>query len=184
MISSKQLYLVLIGVSLSASLHAQLEVAQLFTNGHSHTGFGANLHVGFPVNKGDEISGEVGLYYFAPDQTHMVLVPLLIGYRHTFNNSGTGFYVEPFAGYSAGGTDIPHLDANGNPVYNSDGSAVDQKISGATTGIGFGYILPNPKLPLNFGLRYEHTFVSGDPSPNILALRVSWSLLAGRRLSK
>lgn len=184
MISSKQLYLFLICVSLSASLHAQLEVAQLFVNGQSHTGFGANLHVGFPVNKGDEISGEVGLYYFSPGPYHMVLVPFLVGYRHTFNNSGTGFYVEPFAGYSAGGTDIPRLDALGNIVYNSDGSVVDQKLSGATTGIGLGYILPNPKLPLNIGLRYEHTFVSGDPSPNILALRVSWSILTGRRLAK
>ena len=182
--ASKKFYLFLIGVSLSASLHAQLEIAQIFTKGQSHTGFGANLHVGFPVSKGDEISGEAGFYYFAPGQTHMILVPLLVGYRHTFDHSGAGWYVEPFAGYSAGGTDIPRLDAIGNPVYNSDGTAVDQSLNGPTTGIGFGYIIPNPKLPLNIGLRYEHTFVSGDPSANILALRVSWSLLTGRRLAK
>ena len=115
MTSLKKLFTLAICVTLSASLHAQLEVAQLFTKGNSTTGFGANLHVGFPVSKGDEISGEVGLYYFAPDQSHFIFVPLLLGYRHTLNNSGTGFYIEPFAGYSIGATDIQRVDGNGNP---------------------------------------------------------------------
>jgi hypothetical protein len=184
MTSLKTLFLIAIAVSISTSLHAQLEVAQLFTKKQSTTGFGANLHVGFPVGKGDEISAEAGFYYFTPDQTHLVFVPLLAGYRHSFNHSGTGFYAEPFGGYSFGGTDIPKVDASGNPMYNSDGSAVYQKLSGATLGFGVGYILPNPRLPLNFGLRYEHIFVSGDLSPDILAFRISWSVLTGHRLAK
>jgi hypothetical protein len=184
MTSFKKLFILVICISLSATLHAQLEVAQLFIKGHSTTGFGGNLHIGFPVSKGDEISVEAGLYYFAPNQSHMVFVPLLAGYRHTFNGTGTGFYVEPFGGYSIGSTDIQKVDANGTPLYNADGSEAYQKLSGATAGLGFGYILPNPKLPLNFGLRYEHIFVSGDPSPNLLALRISWSVLTGRRLSQ
>jgi hypothetical protein len=183
MTTFKKLFLIAICVSVSASLHAQLEVAQLFTNGQSHTGVGANLHVGFPVSKGDEISGEIGIYYFAPGQSHMIFFPFLLGYRHTLDHSGTRFYVEPFAGYSVGGTDIPKLDANGQPIYAADGSEVDQKLSGATAGLGIGYILPNPNLPLNFGLRYEHTFVSGNPSPNILAFRISWSVLTARHLA-
>jgi hypothetical protein len=183
MTTLKQLILIAICVIASTSLHAQLEAAQLFTNGHSYTGFGANLHVGFPVAKGDEISGEIGVYYFAPQQSHLIFVPLLLGYRHTFDHSGAGFYVEPFAGYSIGATDIPKVDAYGNPQFNPDGSEIDQKLSGATAGLGFGYIIPNPNLPLNIGLRYEHTFVSDNPSPNILALRVSWSVLTARKLA-
>ncbi|HEY4111145.1 hypothetical protein [Puia sp.] len=179
----KKLFLIAICISASASLHAQLEVAQIFTNGHSYTGFGGNLHVGFPVAKGDELSGEIGIYYFAPSQSHMVFVPFLLGYRHTFDHSGTGFYVEPIAGYSIGATDIPRVDANGQPIYNSDGSEVDQKLSGATVGAGIGYILHNANLPLNFGLRFEHIFVSDNPSPNVLAFRVSWSVLTARRLA-
>lgn len=184
MIPFKKLFLIAICVTLSASLHAQLEVAQLITKGQSHTGIGANLHVGFPVTKGDEISGEIGIYYFAPGQSHMIFFPFLLGYRHTLDNSGTRWYIEPFGGYTVGGTDIPKLDAAGQPIYNADGSEVDQKLSGATAGLGFGYILPNPKLPLNIGLRYEHTFVSDNPSPNILALRISWSVLTARHLAK
>jgi hypothetical protein len=183
MTTLKKLFLVVVCISVSASLHAQLEVAQLFTKGQSHTGIGGNLHIGFPVSKGDEISGEIGVYYFAPDQSHMIFIPFLLGYRHTFDHSGAGLYIEPFGGYSVGATDIPKLDAGGHPMYASDGSEIDQKLSGATAGLGFGYILPNPKLPLNFGLRYEHTFVSGNPSPNILAFRVSWSVLTARHLT-
>ena len=179
----KKLFLIAICLTASATLRAQLELAQLITKGHSATGIGANLHVGFPVTKGDEISGEIGIYYFAPNQSHLIFVPLLLGYRHTLDHSGTRWYLEPFAGYSIGGTDIPKLDAAGQPVYSSDGSEVDQKLSGATAGLGIGYILPNPNLPLNFGLRYEHTFVSGNPSPTILAFRVSWSVLTARHLA-
>ena len=183
MTTLKRLSLFAICVCISASLHAQLEVAQIFTKGQSNTGFGANLHVGFPVTKGDEISGEIGLYYFAPGQSHMIFLPFLLGYRHTLDHSGTGFYFEPFAGYSVGATDIPQLDANGQLQYNSDGSEKDQKLSGVTAGLGIGYILPNPNLPLNFGLRYEHVFVSDNPSPNLLAFRISWSVLTARHLS-
>jgi len=179
----KKLLLIAICITASASLHAQLELAQLITKGHSATGLGGNLHVGFPVTKGDEISGEIGVYYFAPNQSHMIFVPFLLGYRHTLDHTGTRWYIEPFAGYSIGGTDIPKLDGAGQPVYTSDGSEVDQKLSGATAGLGIGYILPNPKLPLNLALRYEHTFVSDNPSPSILALRISWSVLTARHLT-
>lgn len=182
MTSLKKLFLIAIGITISASLHAQLEAAQLLTRGQSATGFGANLHVGFPVPHGDEISGEIGVYYFAPGQTHTVLVPLLLGYRHTFDHSGTRWYLEPIAGYSFAGTDIQRSGANGNPAYNADGSAIYQKPSGAAAGLGFGYILPNPKLPLNFEVRYLQVFASTDPSPGVLAFRVSWSVLTGRRL--
>ena len=182
MTSLKKLFILAICIVASVSLHAQLEVAQLITKGQSTTGAGANLHVGFPVAKGDEISGEIGVYYFAPNQTHMVFVPFLLGYRHTLDHSGTRFYLEPFAGYSIGATDVPKYDAAGNPIYNSDGSAVYQDLSGAIAGLGIGYILPNPRLPLNFELRYDHVFESGT-SPNILAFRVSWSVLTARRLA-
>ena len=165
------------------TLHAQLEVTHLILKGQSATGFGAFFHGGFPVHKGDEISAEIGLDYFAPGQSHLVFVPLLVGYRHTFNRSGTGFYVEPFGGYTFGSTDIQKTDANGNPLFNADGSEIDEKFNGATAGLGVGYILNNPRCPLNFGLRFEHVFVSGT-APSLLAFRVSWSVLTGRRLQQ
>ncbi len=184
-LSVKSLVLTIALFTASQAVHAQLEVTQLLPHkGQSATGFKAPIFIsGFPVSKGDEISGEAGFDYFAPGQSHLVMVPLLVGYRHTFDGSGTRFYIEPLAGYTIGGTDIQKVDANGNPLVNSDGSEVDQKVSGPTAGLGFGYIIPSSKYPVNFGLRFEHTFVSGDPSPSLLSFRISWSVLTGRRLS-
>ena len=170
-------------LTVTHTVHAQLEVTQLILKGHSATGFGAFFHGGFPVHKGNEIGVEIGLDYFAPNQSHLVFIPMLVSFRHTFDGSGTGFYVEPFAGYTFGSTDIQKTDANGNPLFNSDGSEIDDKYNGATAGLGIGYILANPRCPLNFGLRYEHIFVSGT-APGMLAFRLSWSVLTGRRLQQ
>ncbi|HEY4289378.1 MAG TPA: hypothetical protein VGN00_19890 [Puia sp.] len=183
MTSLKKLFLFALLAFFSARLQAQIEVAHLMTKGMSSTGFGTFIHGAFPVGKGDDIGIEAGLYYFAPTESHLAFVPFLLSYRHSLDNSGTGFYLEPFGGYSIGATDIQQTDANGSPLYNSDGSEKDVKLSGATAGLGFGYIIPSPKVPINFGLRYEHIFVSGGgPSQSLIALRVSWSLLTGRRL--
>jgi hypothetical protein len=164
------------------TLHAQVEAAHLFTKGESSTGYGVFIRPGFPIGKADEISVEAGLDYFTHDVSHIADIPLLMGYRHTLNGSGAGFYLEPFAGYTFGGTDITKMDAEGNIVYDNAGNAEDENLSGPTAGLGFGYIIPKASLPLNIGLRYEHIFVSGEPSQDILALRVSWSLLTAKRL--
>ena len=183
MTSCKKLFLFVLLLCFSATLRAQVEVAHLMTKGMSSTGFGTFIHGAFPIGKEDDVSLEVGLYYFSPSSNHIAFVPFLAGYRHSFDNSGAGFYVEPFGGYSIGATDIPQTDANGNALYNSDGTQINVKLSGATAGLGFGYIIPSPSVPINFGLRYEHIFVTGGaPAQSLLALRVSWSLLTGRRL--
>ena len=41
-------------------------------------------------------------------------------------------------------------------------------------GLGIGYIIPSARWPVNFGLRYEHVFVSGT-APSLVAFRLSWS---------
>jgi hypothetical protein len=177
----KAFLFVFILLTVSRTLHAQLEVTHLILKGQSATGFGAFLHGGFPVAKGDEIGVEGGIDYFAPGQSHLLFVPLLVSYRYTFNRSGTGFYVEPLAGYTFGATDIQATDGNGNPLFNSDGSEIDEKFNGATAGLDIGYIIPSARWPVNFGLRYEHIFVSGT-APSLVAFRLSWSVLTGRRL--
>ena len=183
MTSHKKLFLLVLLACFSARLQAQIELAHLTSKEMSSTGFGTFIHGAFPVGKGDDISIEAGLYYFTPSDTHVAFIPLLLGYRHSFGHSGAGFYVEPFGGYSFGATDIQQTDAAGNGIINSDGTAKDIRLSGATAGLGFGYIIPSPKVPINFGLRYDHIFVTGgEPSQSIIAFRISWSLLTGKRL--
>ena len=169
---------------LSAAVHsvvAQVEVAHLFAKGLSATGGGLFLHGGVPVGAG-EISIEAGLYYFTTNGSHLASAPCLVGYRHSIDGTGAGFYIEPLVGYTFGGTDIQKTDAAGNPLYNSSGGEVDQKITGPTAGMGIGYIIPSATMPLNFGLRYERVFISGDPSTNMISFRISYSLSAGRKL--
>ena len=177
----KTFLFVFVLLTASRTLHAQLEISHLILKGQSATGFGAFIHGGFPVSKADEIGVEGGFDLFTPGQTHLVFIPLLVSYRYTLNRTGAGFYVEPVAGYTFGNTDIQAVNSNGSPIYNSDGSAVDEKYNGATVGLGIGYIIPSARCPINFGLRYEHVFVSGT-APSLLAFRVSWSVLTGRRL--
>jgi hypothetical protein len=174
--------LLVLPLLIGVSLHAQIEIAHLSSKGLSATGFGLFLHAGFPVPQGDEVTAEAGFYYFAPGQYHLAFVPFLAGYRHFLDHSGARWYVEPAIGYNVGGTDIQKSDANGNLLYNSDGSQVDQKISGPVGALGVGYIIPSPTVPLNFGLRFEHVFISGDPSQNIISFRISFSLTAARRM--
>jgi hypothetical protein len=168
----------------SATLHAQIEISQLIMKGQNAAGVGGFLHFGFEVPKGDEVSGELGFSLFAPGQSHLYFIPILAGYRHFFDHSRTRFYIEPFAGYTFGATDIPEYDAGGNPIYNSDGSQKDEAPDGPTAGLGFGYIIPSAKAPVNFGLRFEHIFTSGVAAPSLLSFRVSWSVLTGRRLEQ
>lgn len=168
-------------VLLASSLKAQMEVANLFSKGSSITGFGTFLHAGFSLHNNDELSGEVGLYYFARSGSHFLSVPVLAGYRHFLKGAGNRFYLEPQAGYGFGESDIKKTDAAGNPLYDASGKFVTQKISGPTAGLGFGYIIPSRKTPINFGLRYTHLFITGDPSQNMLSFRISWSLVAGKK---
>ena len=183
----KILFLFAFSICFSATLHAQIEIAHLTTKGLSSTGYGGFIHGAIPVSKTDDIGLEAGIYAFrAPSSNaHLLFLPLLVSYRHAFGPNGTGFYVEPFAGYTIGSTDIQQTDANGNPLYNSDGTEKDIKASGPAAGLGVGYIIPSSSVPLNFGLRYEHIFVSGGDgatAQSLIAFRVAWSLLTVKRL--
>jgi hypothetical protein len=107
-------YRKLLTVSLSfiicATLNAQLQVDHLSFKGFSATGFGGFLNVAIPVSDADYLTAELGLDVFSSNDYHVVTLPILVGYRYTFNRTGAGFYIEPNAGYSYGGTDIQLAD--------------------------------------------------------------------------
>ena len=175
----RKISLLCISLVLSTGLSAQLEVTHLFSKGLSATGFGAFLRVGVPIANRDEISGELGFQYFSTTGHNLLVLPLLAGYRHYFNGSGSGIYVEPTVGYSFGASDIQKIDQNGNPMYDQSGQELDMKVSGATAGLGVGYLFPS--FPLNIGLRYMHLFVTGDPAQNIVSFRVAYALAFAHR---
>jgi hypothetical protein len=148
--------------------NAQLEVAHLSMKGFSAIGLGGFLNVGIPISEGASVTGELGLYSFKHSGNQVLLFPILLGYRHTINNTGSGIYLEPVLGYTIGATDITKSGYG------------EQKASGVTAGIGTGYIFPG-RISFNLGLCYKHIFISSNPSPNIFSLRVSHSFSLGRR---
>jgi hypothetical protein len=79
-------------------VHAQPEVAHLKSKGFSATGFGGFLNIALPVSEGNAVKTEAGFYIFKENDNNVVLVPFLLGYRYTFDGSGTGLYIEPTAG--------------------------------------------------------------------------------------
>lgn len=173
--------LVLVAFSLFSFtfLNAQIEVAHITSKGFSATGFGGFLNIAVPVTEGNSITAEAGFYSFRQDDDHVALVPFLLGYRYTLNGSGTGLYIEPSAGYTIGGTDIQKTDQLNSPIL-INGKWAEQTAEGVTAGLGTGYIFPG-KLAFNLGLRYQHVFVSKDPTLNIFSLRLSHSFSLRRR---
>lgn len=171
----KILAVTLVFISFSFSLAAQVELTHLKSKGFSATGFGAFLNITIPVTEYGYVTPEAALYYFKNKGKGMVIVPLLVGYRHMLQEPDAGFYIEPNVGYNIGGSDIQKYDEAGNPLYEPNGETLEQQVKGFTAGMSTGYILPG-NLPLNIGLRYQRVFVSGDPQLNIFSLRLSYPL--------
>jgi hypothetical protein len=157
--------------------HAQIEVTHVSSKDFTATGFGGFLNFSIPVTETDAVTLEGAAYVYSSNDSHMVVVPALVGWRHLLDpNNDYGFYTEPVAGYSFGATDIQKYDANGNALNDANGNQIDQKVAGPTAGFGFGYLFPESgRIRFNISLRYEHTFVVGDPALNIISLRVSHS---------
>ena len=171
-----------LALSLIASTYianAQVEVIHLRTKNYSATGFGAFLHFDIPVSEADYVTAEAGFGLFRKKDEHVGIAPMLLGYRHTLDRSGSGFYVEPVLGYTFGGSDIFKYDKNGSPIYDTDGSQLEQKVKGPTAGIGAGYMLPS--IPVNIGAAYKFVKVSGDPSMHLFSIRLSYALMIGNR---
>lgn len=174
-----RIFLALVLISSSQLLNAQIEVAHLRTKDYAATGFSAFLHFDIPVNEGDYATLEGSLGIFRKGDQHVAIAPVSIGYRRTLDGTGTGFYVEPTIGYTFGGSDIFKYDKNGSPIYDDDGSQLEQKVKGPTAGLGAGYILPG--IPVVVGAKYQFVKVSRDPSLHVFSLRLSYAITFGGR---
>ena len=174
----KKLLLPAVLVCLFSVAHAQIEVAHISSKDFNATGFGGFLNFSIPIDETNAGIVEGGVYVFSSNGYHEAVAPVLLGYRHLFTDGNDyGFYVEPVAGYTFGATDIQAYDANGTPLTKANGDELDQKVAGPVGGLGIGYLFQQSgAIRFNISLRFEHTFVTGgDPSLNIIALRISHS---------
>jgi hypothetical protein len=151
----------------------QIEAAHASVKDFKATGFGGFLNFSIPVSEANYATLEGGLQYFKNQyDEELALVPVLLGYRYTLNQSGSGLYVEPNAGYCFGESTIGKYDESGSLLPGDDGDWAKEKVAGPMAGVGVGYLFePGGKAQFNIGLRYEHTF--GNASVNVFALRIS-----------
>lgn len=159
---------------------AQIEVEHISMKEFKSTGFGGFLNFSMPVSDANYATIEAGLQYFNDKYDEEVaLIPVLLGYRYTLNQSGTGFYVEPNAGYCFGSTTVQEYDANGGILSDGNGNWLYEKVNGPVAGVGVGYLFEPGKIQFNLALRYQHTF--GSTPTNLFAFRISHAFTFGRR---
>ena len=171
----------ILGIFLLSSVFcaAQIEVVYARAKDFSGVGFGAFLNFGIPVTEGNALTLEGGLQYVGQIGDGLITLPVLVGYRFTFDQTGTGFYVEPHGGYNFGVSDIAKYTENGAPVY-ENGEQVYWKIKGPMVGLGLGYLFePSGRIQFNVALRYE--FILGEAKTQTFGFRISHAFSFGKR---
>jgi hypothetical protein len=160
---------------------AQIEVTHASVKDFKATGFGAFLNFSVPVSEANYLTLEGGINYFTNKYTEeLALIPVLVGYRYTLNKSGTGFYLEPNAGYTFGESTIGIYTENGSPISDGNGNWAYEKVAGPMAGINAGYLFEMGRhVQFNLAFRYEHTF--GNAAINLFAFRISHAITFGRR---
>lgn len=133
-----------------------------------------------PVSDANYVTLEGGLQYYVGEYDEdLGLVPVLAGYRYTLNQSGTGSYVEPNAGYTFGSSSIEKYDENGNAVQDGYNPAYE-KVAGPSAGMDVGYLFePGGRIQFNLALRYEHSF--GPCPTNTFGFRIAHAFTFRRR---
>ena len=107
-IKNKSITLLFISLFSLAAANAQLGLGYLSTKGISGFGFEGIFSFSGYVTRGDMVTLEADFGYYR----HIGFEPLLIlGYRHTFNGKGHGWYIEPQFCYSIGTANIPRSDS-------------------------------------------------------------------------
>ena len=167
----KQVFLLCLLLSRYFFANAQIEVNHVAMKDFKKNGFGGFLNFSFPVSDANYLTLEGGLQYYKDEyDEELVLVPVLAGYRYTLNQSGSGLYVEPNAGYMFGSSTIQPAS-----TYSDDYA----KVSGPTAGLSVGYLFGEDRLQFNVALRYEHSF--GSFATNTIGLRIAHSFTFRRR---
>jgi hypothetical protein len=156
-----------------SEIHAQIEVSTMLGKYKTHHsfGYGLFLNLGKQVTDAGYATIDVSATIF-PDigsggDYGIAVIPVMLGYKHTLNGSGVGFYVQPQAGYCITGA-----------ISNE---YIDEKVHGFAWAGTLGYLFnPGNKFQFDLGLRYESVLHTSG-SINFLALRLAHSFLFGRR---
>ncbi|HEV8284839.1 MAG TPA: hypothetical protein VGQ09_11055 [Chitinophagaceae bacterium] len=160
---------------ISSSLHSQLLVAKSIgkNSDSSKLGFGAFIFWEIPVNDIGNRSVMIELMdlaFFPPksDDAHTVIgyLSIRLGYRYIFSQeTKTGFYIEPSAGYCRV---VSNEDRNDGKAIYGDGIAL-------ATEVGYTVEVGQNGNSLNFGVKYETDRAGSKTTCSSIAFRASYS---------
>lgn len=158
-------------IIISTALHSQLEVSQPIGK-YSHnstTGFGIFVYDDLSLNDvgNRSLQLEFDFLYF-PRKSHEInsviaLASIRVGYKYVFSEeSKTGFYLLPSAGYCRVGTSDDPDPIIGNGVA-------------LAAEAGYNLEVGNRGNNFAFGLKYETDIASAETSISSIAFRVSYA---------
>lgn len=177
----KTLFFTFILLSSICLCRAQVEIVHARVKDFRATGFGVFLNFSMHVSDANYATFEGGLQYLINRYDERLnLIPVVFGYRYTFDHSGWGFYIEPNAGYNFGSSTIEKFGPNGLPAPNRDGRPVYENVSGPVVGGAIGYLFkPVEKVQFNIGFTYAHTY--GHAAVDAVALRITHAFNFGKK---
>jgi hypothetical protein len=173
----KRSLLALLVLLLAAQAQAQIGAMKMVGNNTSDysIGFGAFIKTAFPVSDAASATLELGANFFPVKGSGLsygtAMCPLKVGYRHTLNGQGDGFYVEPQAGYNLYGV---------TSLAGENGETIDLKYHGVVLAAGGGYLFNISNTLFDLNLRYE-TVIANGGSNNFISLGITKSFSFGKR---
>lgn len=154
--------------------YAQIGAMKMVGNNTSDysLGFGAFIKGGFPVLEGSDATIEIGANIFLLDDGDgTAMCPLKVGFRYTFDGTGSGLYVEPQVGYNLYGV---------TSLHDENGQQVNLKYHGVVFAAGGGYLFNIGRAPFDVNFRYE-TVIAHGGSNNFISLGITRYFRFGKR---
>jgi hypothetical protein len=154
---------------ISWQAHSQIAISKIVGKDSKDFGFGYGAFLKFPyrVSEAADVTLEIGLNIFPEKDdpsSGWANVPIKAGYRYTLNGSGSGFYIEPQAGYN---------------IYGA--APDDNQYKGFVFAGTAGYLFqPIGRAKFDLGLLYETSIHKGG-NANYVSLRLAYNFALGRR---
>jgi len=165
------LFMICLLTIIAGKSFAQLDVALLLGERSKSLdlpiAFGGFLKLGVPISLADEISVEASNLTWGEGEAGYFVGKL--GYVHTLNREGYGWFIEPQLGYAFVGSDPLFSDNNGTGDF-----------KGVIGSMSAGYRFGQDRAKWDLSLRYENVFTNNVGRISILGLRFTRSFGIGR----
>lgn len=158
-----------------ASLYSQLMVTKMIgkNSSESRLGYGLFAFYDFSLRNAENESIRLELMdlAFFPTKSDSNAIPIgyisiKIGFKYTFSDTKTGFYIEPQAGYCR----VVSNDPNNLSTQTSYGDGVALALE-----VGYSLEIGQRGHMINFGIKYEDDIAGSPNTMSSVGFRVSYT---------